>query len=76
MSIRLSLLRVALLLCFLVVICLFAFRLIGSSIGQDGFLHERFPPVPIGWLLITLGAIVGVIHFVRADARYVSGRHK
>jgi len=75
MSIRVSLLRIALVLWLLGVFCLIAFRLIGSSIDQDGFLNEPFPLIPIGWLFIILGAIVGVIHVVRAGVRYVLGRH-
>jgi hypothetical protein len=76
MSIRLPLWKGALLLCFLGGACLFAFRLIGSPIDQDGVLHEPFPLIPIGWLLISLGVVAGVVHVVRAGARYMSARHK
>ena len=43
-----------------------AFRLIGSSVDQDGFLHEPFALLPIGWLFVLLGAAWMVIATIRS----------
>jgi hypothetical protein len=34
-----------------------AFRFIGSSVDQDGFLHEPFALLPVGWLFVLFGAL-------------------
>ena len=36
--------------------CLFMFKSIGSTLDEQGVLHEPFPLLPIGWLFI-LGGI-------------------
>jgi len=43
-----------------------AFRLVGSSVDQDGFLHEPFALLPIGWLFVLLGAAWMVIATIRS----------
>ena len=43
-----------------------AFRLIGSSVDQDGFLHEPFTLLPVGWLFVLLGAAWMVIATIRS----------
>jgi len=44
--------------------CLVAFKIIGSEITADGTLVEPFALIPIGWLLITAGIILGFIFSV------------
>jgi hypothetical protein len=41
--------------------CFALFDLIGSTLDGQGFVHEPFFLVPIGWLLIGLGSILGVV---------------
>jgi hypothetical protein len=43
-----------------------AFRFIGSSVDQDGFLHEPFALLPVGWLFVVLGAIWIVVATIRS----------
>ncbi|MBW8809902.1 MAG: DUF3955 domain-containing protein [Lysobacter sp.] len=45
--------------------CLLAFNLIGSTIDAQGMLHEPFGLIPIGWLLIVIGAVTGTIAVAR-----------
>ncbi|MGO4262608.1 DUF3955 domain-containing protein [Lysobacter sp. TAB13] len=49
--------------------CLLAFGLIGSTIDEQGFLHEPFALLPIGWLLIFTGALLAIVAGVRALLR-------
>ncbi|MGO1071868.1 DUF3955 domain-containing protein [Lysobacter sp. CA199] len=49
--------------------CLLAFRLIGSSIDEHGFLHEPFGLLPIGWTLILGGAVAMLVAGLGAMAR-------
>jgi hypothetical protein len=54
-------LRIGLTLLLLGLGLLAAFRFIGSSVDQDGFLHEPFALLPVGWLLVLSGALwIGV----------------
>jgi len=34
--------------------------MIGSSVDEQGFLHEPFALVPIGWLFLIIGVGAGV----------------
>jgi hypothetical protein len=43
--------------------------LIGSTIDEQGFLHEPFGLLPIGWLLIFVGAVMAIIAGIRALLR-------
>ena len=45
--------------------CLLAFRLIGSHVGMDGFVQEPFALLPIGYLLVFAGMLIGVSGFIR-----------
>lgn len=45
--------------------CLLAFRLIGSSIDPNGFIQEPFGLLPIGYLLVFVGALVALIGYIR-----------
>ena len=50
-------LRIGLTLLLLGLGLLAAFRFIGSSVDQHGFLHEPFALLPVGWLLVLSGAL-------------------
>ena len=39
-------------------LCLLAFNLIGSTVDAQGVLHEPFGVLPIGFLLMILGALI------------------
>jgi hypothetical protein len=49
--------------------CALAWRLIGSSVDENGLLHEPFALVPLGWLFFFLALLSGVVHLWRAVAR-------
>ncbi|MFD0326089.1 MULTISPECIES: DUF3955 domain-containing protein [Lysobacter] len=49
--------------------CLLAFGLIGSTIDEQGFLHEPFALLPIGWLLIFAGALLAILAGLRTLLR-------
>ena len=42
--------------------CLFSFKSIGSTIDENGFLHEPFPLLPIGWLFIFMGICLLLVY--------------
>lgn len=46
------------------VLSLLAFGLIGSTVDVQGVLHEPFFLVPLGFLLIFIGIILGLVHFL------------
>ena len=50
--------------------CISLFISIGSTIGEDGVLHEPFPLLPIGWLFIFGGIlsllVYGIVRIVHA----------
>ena len=46
-------------------LCLLAFNLIGATIDAQGVLHEPFALLPIGFLLIALGALSYIYHLVK-----------
>ena len=45
--------------------CLAAFRIIGSSVDENGMLHEPFALLPIGFLLLVAGALFAVVSLLR-----------
>lgn len=45
--------------------CLLAFRLMGSYIDLNGFVQEPFALLPIGYLLILVGALTAFVGFIR-----------
>lgn len=49
--------------------CLLAFRLIGSSVDPDGFVQEPFGLLPIGYLLVFVGALVALIGYISLQKR-------
>ena len=44
--------------------CFLLFIIIGSSIDDQGMLHEPFALIPIGYLFIALGLLSGIIRFL------------
>lgn len=54
--------------------CLLAFNLIGSTIDAQGMLHEPFGLIPIGWLLIFGGALIGLACLARTVLRRLKPR--
>lgn len=49
--------------------CIFTFKSIGSTLDENGVLHEPFPLLPIGWLFILGGMfsllLYGTVRIVR-----------
>jgi len=50
--------KVSLLLISLSFICMAAYNFIGSTIDKNGFLHEPFFLIPIGWLFLFSGIVL------------------
>lgn len=46
------------------VVCMAAYRLIGSSVDKSGILHEPFLLIPLGWLAVFLGLLVGTAYLL------------
>lgn len=53
--------------------CLAAFNLIGSRMDAQGFVHEPFGLLPIGWFLICVGFVVGLAGIAQAAWRRRGG---
>ena len=47
-------------------LCLLAFNLIGSTVDAQGVLHEPFGLLPIGFLLIVLGALIYIYQLAKS----------
>lgn len=45
------------------------FSLIGSTLDEAGFLHEPFPLLPLGYLLLLTGAGVAMLGVIRTRRR-------
>lgn len=46
-------------------LCFLAYTLAGSSVDEDGTLHEQFGLIPIGYLLILLGMLLWGVSWFR-----------
>jgi len=46
--------------------CTLAYKIIGSSVDENGLLHEPFGLIPIGHLFIFLGIIFGIIDILKS----------
>lgn len=46
-----------------------AYTLIGSEVDAQGILHEPFALIPVGWLLIFVGLVVSISHWVKQLTR-------
>lgn len=47
-------------------LCLLAFNLIGSTVDAQGVLHEPFGLLPIGFLLMILGALIYIYQLTKS----------
>ena len=47
-------------------LCLLAFNLIGSTVDAQGVLHEPFGLLPIGFLLMILGALIYIYQLAKS----------
>lgn len=47
-------------------VCLVAFRYVGTTVDQNGLLHEPFALLPIGYSLLFLGACLVVYGLVKS----------
>ncbi len=45
--------------------CFVAFNLLGSTLDAQGFLHEPFALLPLGYLLLFTGMVLTVIPLLR-----------
>ncbi len=48
-----------------------AYAAIGSEVGADGVLREPFALIPLGWLCLIAGFVLGVVCFVRGLVGHV-----
>ncbi|WP_425447296.1 DUF3955 domain-containing protein [Dethiothermospora halolimnae] len=46
--------------------CMIAYNIIGSEVALDGTLEEPFFLIPIGYLFIAVGLIIGIIVKIRS----------
>ena len=56
--------------------CWLSFSLIGSRIDSEGFLHEPFALVPLGWLFFLISFVIVVLCLGRALYRRFFTHHK
>lgn len=45
--------------------CFVAFNLLGTRVDTQGFLHEPFALLPLGYLLLFIGMVLTVIPLLR-----------
>jgi hypothetical protein len=57
--------RIGVLVAAIGLACLIAFRMIGSSVEPNGFVQEPFALLPIGYLLVFVGALVALIGYIK-----------
>ncbi|MGL5324940.1 MAG: DUF3955 domain-containing protein [Aeromonas sp.] len=58
------------------VACLLAFELIGSTVDESGLLHEPFGLIPIGFMLMAVGALLALPGLIRDVIREVRERRR
>ena len=61
--------RLTILFNIIAIICLISFRLIGSSIDENGFLKEPFALIPLFWLFLLLSVITFITTLWRNNKR-------
>lgn len=61
--------RIGVLLMVMGVGSFMAFSLIGSSLDKQGFLHEPFALLPLGYLLLLTGAGLTFLGFLRVRSQ-------
>lgn len=45
--------------------CVAAYRIIGTTVDDEGFLHEPFALIPMGWFFLISGVIIACLYFIR-----------
>jgi len=53
--------------------CIIAFAVIGSSVDENGLLREQFALLPIGYALLFLGIVMGIISSMRHVRKRIKG---
>ncbi|MGY3903178.1 DUF3955 domain-containing protein [Aeromonas lusitana] len=61
--------RTGMLLMVMGIASFMAFSLIGSTLDEEGFLHEPFALLPLGYLLLLMGAVLALVGVIRARRR-------
>lgn len=57
--------KLSILLLGIGVLCFAAFDWIGSSVDENGFLHEPFGLMPVGYLALLMGVISGLVCLIK-----------
>ncbi|CAG35095.1 DUF3955 domain-containing protein [Desulfotalea psychrophila] len=52
--------------------CMISYRIIGSSIDSEGFLHEPFALIPLGWLFFFLTLLTGGGYLLRTILKKIA----
>jgi hypothetical protein len=60
---------IALIFLVIAVSCATAYNIIGSSIDENGMLHEPFGLIPIGYFFLFLGIIWALVTVIRSFFR-------
>lgn len=50
--------------------CFLAFNLMGSTLDAQGMLHEPFALLPLGYLLIFMGLVLGLLPALWSGLRH------
>jgi len=45
--------------------CAVAYSLIGSYVDEAGMLHEPFGLIPIGYLSVFIGLVIGIVGLIK-----------
>ncbi|MEG0006739.1 MAG: DUF3955 domain-containing protein [Aeromonas sp.] len=61
--------RTGMLLMVMGIASFMAFSLIGSTLDEEGLLHEPFALLPLGYLLLLTGAALALVGVIRARRR-------
>ncbi|WGZ94348.1 MAG: DUF3955 domain-containing protein [Candidatus Thiothrix putei] len=51
-------------------VCLLAFQFIGGTVDAEGVLHEPFALLPLGYLFLLIGVVLGLFGLLRAAFRW------
>ena len=45
-------------------VCWASFLAFGAEVDSDGFLHEAFPLIPLGWVFVFVGLFFGTLYAI------------
>ncbi len=48
-------------------LCFLGFWAIGSEVDADGYLHEPFALIPLGWIFFFIGIFIGLFSFFKRN---------